>query len=54
MMTIKEFIEAVTRYLARALADCFSGKIIITINAHKGGIGNVQVSVHHELNKEGG
>jgi hypothetical protein len=51
-MSIKEFIEAVTRYLARALSNCFSGKIIITINAHKGGIGNVQVSVHHDLTKD--
>jgi hypothetical protein len=53
MMTIKEFVEVVTRYLAGLLlAGCFSGNIIITINAHKGGIGTVQVSVSHELTKD--
>jgi hypothetical protein len=51
-MTLKEFVEAVTRYIAKALSERFSGKIVLTINVHQGGIGNVQVSLNHELTKE--
>ena len=51
-MSINEFITAVTRYLARALARKFTGKIVITINAHQGGIGNVNVSMNHDLTKD--
>lgn len=51
-MSLKEFIETVGRYMAKALSGRFSGKIVITVNAHQGGIGSVQVSVNHELKKD--
>ena len=51
-MSIKEFIETVTKYLTRYLSTKFSGKIVITINAHHGGIGSVQVSTLHSLTKD--
>lgn len=51
-MSLKEFIEAIGKYLARILAERFSGKVVITLNINQGGIGNVQVSVNHELVKE--
>lgn len=51
-MSLKEFVETVTRYVAKVLAERFTGKIVLTINVHQGGIGNVQVSINHELNKD--
>jgi hypothetical protein len=51
-MTLTEFVATVTRYIARALGERFSGKITITINANKGGIGSVQVATQQELTKE--
>ncbi len=51
-MSITEFIETVTKYLVKYLANKFSGKITITINAREGGIGSVQVSTLHSLTKD--
>lgn len=50
-MSLKEFIEAVSHYIAKMLAERFSGKIVITINCNTGGIGNVRVSTEHDLQK---
>jgi hypothetical protein len=50
-MSILEFIESVKVYLMKVCSERFTGKICITINLHKGGIGNVQVSSEHALER---
>jgi hypothetical protein len=50
-MSILEFIKAIQNYLMKICSEYFTGKIVITLNLHKGGIGNVQVSVEHNLQK---
>jgi len=50
-MSILEFIKAIQNYLMKICSEYFTGKIVITLNLHKGGIGNVQISVEHNLQK---
>jgi hypothetical protein len=51
MMSLKEFIEAATQYIIKMIAERFNGKVVITLNFNSGGIGNVQVSTTHNLEK---
>lgn len=50
-MSLKEFIEAAGRYLAKIISEKFCGKVVITLNFNQGGIGNVHVSTEHQLQK---
>jgi hypothetical protein len=50
-MSLKDFLDAIFKYLSRVLSEKFTGKIILTLNIHQGGIGNVQITATHDLQK---
>jgi hypothetical protein len=50
-MNLEEFMAVIKRYLGEWLVKRFTGRIVFTINLRDGGIGSVNVTVDHQLQK---